>query len=103
MFHTTIGNLGHLSIIISFASALLASFGYFMANANNTILTIEKSWLRFSKITFYIHSAAVIGIVASLFTIIYNHYYEYYYAWSHSSNSLPTHYMISSFWEGQEG
>ncbi|MEM6298810.1 MAG: cytochrome c biogenesis protein CcsA, partial [Bacteroidota bacterium] len=30
-------------------------------------------------------------------------YYEYHYAWSHSSNNLPTHFMVSCFWEGQEG
>src|SRR5690606_37940930 len=38
-----------------------------------------------------------------LFYIIYNHLFEYHYAWSHSSRTLPTHYIISSFWEGQEG
>ena len=39
----------------------------------------------------------------SLFEIIYNHRFEYFYAYSHSSKALPVHYMISSFWEGQEG
>ena len=35
--------------------------------------------------------------------MILNHHYEYHYAWSHSSNDLPVYYIISSFWEGQEG
>ena len=35
--------------------------------------------------------------------MIYNHYFEYQYVWQHSSKSLPTRYMISCFWEGQEG
>lgn len=103
MFHYAVGNIGHLSIIISFITAILASFGYFLASKNSNFLQQEQSWIRFSKTLFYIHFAAVLSIISCLFIIIYNHYYEYYYAWSHSSNSLPTHYMISSFWEGQEG
>ena len=38
-----------------------------------------------------------------MFIMIYNHYFEYQYVWQHSSKSLPTRYMISCFWEGQEG
>ena len=45
----------------------------------------------------------MLAVVGCLFNIIYAHRYEYYYAWSHSSNHLPVHYMISCFWEGQEG
>jgi cytochrome c-type biogenesis protein CcmF len=101
VFHSLIGNIGHLSIILSFVSSLLAAYGYF--NASNATIEKEKSWLNFSRIVFYVHCLSVFGIVASLFGIIYNHYYEYYYAWSHSSNNLPTHFMISCFWEGQEG
>lgn len=98
MFHALIGNIGHLSVIIAFIASILAAYGYFIASRSN-----DDSWVRFSKWSFYIHSASIISIVVCLFVIIYNHYYEYYYAWSHSSNSLPTHYMISCFWEGQEG
>jgi len=101
MFHSLIGNIGHLSIITAFVTAILAAYSYFMAARKDAFSA--KSWLTFSKTIFYIHCLAVIGIVVSLFTIIYNHYYEYYYAWSHSSNTLPTHFMISCFWEGQEG
>ena len=101
MFHSLIGNIGHASVILSFISSLLAAYGYF--NATKATLDTQKSWLNFSRVVFYTHCVSVFGIVASLFSIIYNHYYEYYYAWSHSSNNLPTHFMISCFWEGQEG
>lgn len=50
-----------------------------------------------------VHAGAVLAIVVTLFAIIYNHYFEYFYAWQHSSTALPAHYMISCFWEGQEG
>ncbi|WP_034923301.1 cytochrome c biogenesis protein CcsA, partial [Candidatus Accumulibacter vicinus] len=34
---------------------------------------------------------------------IKNHYFEYHYAYSHSDKKLPAHYLISTFWNGQEG
>ncbi|RYD89221.1 MAG: cytochrome C biogenesis protein, partial [Sphingobacteriales bacterium] len=37
------------------------------------------------------------------FYIIYNHYFEYHYAWSYTSRSLPVYYIVSGFWNGQEG
>jgi cytochrome c-type biogenesis protein CcmF len=96
-----IGDYGHLFVIISFFAALLASYGYFEAAKDNQLN--NKSWLIFSRIAFAIHAISVFSIVATLFAIIYYHRYEYHYAWSHSSNHLPVYYMISCFWEGQEG
>ncbi len=99
--HILIGNLGHLFVIIAFVMAVLSSFSFYKA----TVSAIDEKgeWLKTARIFYYIHAVSVFGIVTSLFTIIYNHYFEYHYAWSHSSLQLPTHYMVSSFWEGQEG
>ncbi|MFN3403407.1 MAG: cytochrome c biogenesis protein CcsA [Cytophagaceae bacterium] len=97
-----IGDLGHLFVIISFVSSAIAAFSYWKASGE--VLSAKGlSWKSFARANFFLHSFAVGGIIFSLFTIIYNHYYEYHYAWSHSSNNLPGHYMISCFWEGQEG
>src|SRR5690606_38198815 len=38
-----------------------------------------------------------------LYWIILNHYFEYNYAWANSFSSKPTGYVISSFWQNQEG
>jgi len=102
MIHTFIGNLGHFLLIASFVFSLLASVLYFIAAREKDPLK-SKQWAANGRASFYIHGAAVIGAIVSLFLIIYNHYFEYHYAWSHSSRTLPVHYMISSFWEGQEG
>lgn len=97
-----LGDLGHLCVIISFIFSILATISF--GKATVSIDEPKKdSWLRFARGIFFIHSLAVFGIVAALFTIISQHYYEYHYAWSHSSNNLPSEYMISCFWEGQEG
>ncbi|MCP4522056.1 MAG: cytochrome c biogenesis protein CcsA [Cytophagales bacterium] len=99
-----IGHIGHLSVIISFVAAVFATVAYFLAAQNEEKdLESSKSWKNFARIAFGIHAFSVFLIVFSLFNIIYNHYYEFHYAWNHSSNHLPVYYMISCFWEGQEG
>ncbi|MFD1816295.1 cytochrome c-type biogenesis protein CcmF [Pseudarcicella hirudinis] len=102
MIHSNIGNIGHLLLIISFVTSLVATFGYFKATQSKD-LAIAADWRKFSRWAFYIHAAAVVGVASSLFVIIYNHYFEYHYAYSHSSLALPLQYMISCYWEGQEG
>ncbi|HEY0896150.1 MAG TPA: cytochrome c biogenesis protein CcsA, partial [Sphingobacteriaceae bacterium] len=52
---------------------------------------------------FLLSVIGVVGIGSCLYYIIYNHYFEYHYAYAHSSSTLPVYYIISSFWEGQEG
>ncbi len=100
--HESIGQIGHLAIIISFVTSLISTISFVLAELKKDD-SEKKSWQTFGTWLFHLHSVAVISFIVALFVIIYNHYYEYHYAWSHSSNFLPTHFMISCFWEGQEG
>jgi cytochrome c-type biogenesis protein CcmF len=100
--HYFIGDLGHLFVITSFITSLVSAFAYVKANGS-TDLHQKKLWLTNARIGFYFHTVAVFGVIAALFTIIYKHYFEYHYAYSHSSLHLPGQYMVSCFWEGQEG
>lgn len=101
MMNIFMGNLGHFMVILAFVSALISAISYYYFTRASEL---EKpSWRTFSRITFYIHGIASVAIAFSLFEIIYSHRFEYFYAYSHSSIGLPVHYMISSFWEGQEG
>ncbi len=102
MIHTFIGNAGHFFIILSFVTSILAAWNYFQAGKQENELK-KEGWLKLGRWTFYVHTFAVLAVIYCLFHIIYNHYFEYHYAWSHSSRNLPGHYMISCFWEGQEG
>lgn len=104
MLREYIGQAGHLSVIISFVSAIVAALGYFMATKHeDNNIEEANSWKRFARIAFAVHGVAVISIIVTLFTIIYKNYFEFHYAWEHASKSLPAYYMISCFWEGQEG
>jgi len=93
------GNLGHTAVVVSFITSILATISYFFAQQKPT----ETSWSKLAKNAFYVHVLSVLTVIGSLFYIIYNHLFEYHYAWQHSSRDLPVHFMISCFWEGQEG
>lgn len=102
------GKLGQFFIILSFCSALLATLSYFFATSTSLskdqlVRQNADGWKRIGRIAFRLNTFAVIGIGSCLFYIIYNHLFEYHYAWAHSSKTLPVYYIISSFWEGQEG
>lgn len=102
MQHPIFGQIGHLFIIISFVTAIVVAFGYFKAAQDENIES-ENRWIKFSRIYFYGHVVAILGIIFTLFYITAKHYFEYYYVWNYSSKSLPTEYILSSFWHGQEG
>ena len=102
------GKIGQFFIILSFCTALLATISYYFATTTNLskdylVRAGSDGWKRIARIAFLINIAAVLGIGSSLYFIIYNHLFEYHYAWAHSSKILPVYYIISSFWEGQEG
>jgi cytochrome c-type biogenesis protein CcmF len=102
MVHYLVGDLGHLFLIISFVTSLVAAFTYFKATRTEQI-DVQEAWKKNARLSFYFHVIAVIGASVCLFAIIYNHYFEYHYAYRYSSKTLPTHYMVSTFWNGQEG
>ena len=87
---------------LAMASATTATISFAFAEKNS--LSPEKSaWEKLGVGSFATHIASILGIIATLFYMIYTHDYRYHYVWSHSSNELPVYYMISCFWEGQEG
>ncbi len=102
--HLAPGKLGHFFAILSFVMALFGTFTYWRAAATeNKDLASSRGWLLLGRNSFVIHSAATAGVFFTLFYIIQNHYFEYFYVWRHSDLSLSPKYLLSCFWEGQEG
>lgn len=99
--HLLPGKLGQFFIILSFGASLLSLVSYYFATINKD--KADLSWQKIARYSFFTNVAAIIGIGSCLFYVIYNHFFEYHYAWAHSSTTLPVYYIISSFWEGQEG
>ena len=76
MFRTSLGIIGHYSVILAFVSALVATYTYWKASLDKT--SDKKYWLKISRISFGIHTIGILAIVISLFTIIFNKYFEYH-------------------------
>lgn len=100
--HLLPGQLGHLGVITIFIASLISAIAYFIST-NKKEEAEQNSFLKVGRWAFVAMAAGVLTTFFSLFFIIYNHYFEYHYAWRHSSIELPVYYMISCFWEGQEG
>lgn len=94
------GQIGNSFIILAFISALVSCIFYFVASKENQL---DESWRKIARSAFRIHSLAVIGIIATLFYMLLNHLFEYEYVWHHSNTAMPKRYILSCFWEGQEG
>jgi cytochrome c-type biogenesis protein CcmF len=99
MLRPYLGNIGHISAIIAFVAALVSTYAYWQSSNEKA----KPEWLKFARWSFYIHSLAIVSVCVTLFSIIFNHYFEYHYAWDNSSLSLPLGYAISCFWQDQEG
>src|SRR5687768_6159981 len=97
--HLLPGQLGHFFVITGFVAALLALLSY----RKTTILNQDISWLKLSRIAWFVHGFSILAAIATIFFMMVNQYYEYRYVWDHVSDDLPMKYIFSAFWEGQEG
>ncbi|HSC55150.1 MAG TPA: cytochrome c biogenesis protein CcsA [Phnomibacter sp.] len=100
--HLLPGQIGHFLVVLSLVSSLVASISFFLS-FRSPALDARKNWLKIARIAFLLETVAVLGTFISLYYIISHHLFEYKYAWQHSSKALPMEYLLSCFWEGQEG
>jgi cytochrome c-type biogenesis protein CcmF len=100
--HLLPGQLGHFFAILSLVASLVATVAFYKAT-NITDLADKKSWLRLARVAFLAETISVVAIFSILYYIISSHLFEYKYAWQHSSRALQVEYLLSCFWEGQEG
>lgn len=92
---------GNTFVFLSFSAALLAAIAYFCSTQNNEFE--NGSWKKLGRLAYRIHSLAVVGIMATLFMMIFKHLYQYSYVWGHSDDTMPRMYTLASFWADQEG
>jgi cytochrome c-type biogenesis protein CcmF len=92
------GKIGNLLVFLSFTASLISAVSFYQYLKTN-----DHSWKSFARKSFALQTFSVIGIFGLLFYLILNHRFEYYYVWEHSSTNLPLRYILSCFWEGQEG
>jgi cytochrome c-type biogenesis protein CcmF len=100
--HLMPGKLGQFFVVLSFAGSLVASISYFKT-ANAKTLEESASWRKMARFAFLTNAISVFIVFATVFYIIHKHYFEYNFAWEHSSKNLDPKYMLSCIWEAQEG
>jgi len=98
-------NIGNITIIIAFLSALGATILYLLEESKSGIAQKLRSSPGKSYSDRLFSVSVFAGIVASaiLFYSLITHQFQYSYVAHYSSRDLPLFYLISSFWAGQEG
>lgn len=100
--HLLPGKLGHFLVVLSFVSALLATYSYFVATKRRESEAGDQ-WKNLGRFSFLLHGLATIGIIGTLFYILNGKMYEYEYAWANVSDDLPSRYVFAAFWKEQQG
>ena len=96
--HLLPGKIAHFALVLGFIACCMAVFSFYKHTQ-----TKEDGWNTLGRISFLVHALGVFTLVGCLFYVMVNHMYEYKYAWEHTSDDLPMRYILSAFWEGQEG
>ncbi len=96
--HLLPGELGRSFTLLAFVFAGLAAIAFALGRNK-----VDSHWNALGKLAFGIHGLSVFSLIACIFYILTHHYFEYDYAWKHSNLDLPMRYILSAFWEGQEG
>ncbi len=99
--HLWVGQLGQIAIVIAFVSSIISLLGYSIYTNKNQPL--DTSWKSVGRWSYIIHIITITLVIGLVFFAMINQYYEYAYAYQHVSSDLPMRYIVSAFWEGQEG
>jgi cytochrome c-type biogenesis protein CcmF len=62
-----------------------------------------ERWRGPARQSYVLMTAAIVLGSALLMYLLVTHDYRLHYVWAYSDNLLPLHYLISTFWGGQEG
>jgi cytochrome c-type biogenesis protein CcmF len=101
--HLFFGELGQLAIFAAFAFSLISALSYFFATQSRSSDLKRKAWTRLGRISFSVHGISILLTMGLIFYIMLQKHYEYAYVFDHVSDELPFRYLLSAFWEGQEG
>ncbi|HEY8734029.1 MAG TPA: cytochrome c assembly protein, partial [Puia sp.] len=98
--HLIPGKLGQFFVVLSFAGAFVATLSYYKT-ASAKSPQESASWKRMARFAFLLNVISTFIVFATVFYIIHQHYFEYNFAWEHSSRNLDPKYMLSCIWEAQ--
>jgi cytochrome c-type biogenesis protein CcmF len=95
-----LGTIGQLLILTSFVACGLSTFAFFQSARSERG---ASDWRRIGRAAWCVMAAGVALASGVLFYLLLAHQFQYAYVYQHSARALPTHYVFSAFWAGQEG
>lgn len=100
--HLLPGQAGHFFVLLAFVSSILATIAFYKSH-KSPLESERASWLKLARSVFFVEFASLLAVFALVYFICSSHYYEYLYAYKHSSRELEPKYLLACIWEGQEG
>lgn len=88
--------MGSLALYLAFAGGVISIWAYYRA-------VNDDKFLRLGRRSLYISSGGIILSAAFLISDILQHNFGNAYVWSYSDRGLPLHFLVSTFYAGQEG
>lgn len=96
--HSSIAFLGKLFVNIAIIAPLLSTVFYLLSFKNQGL-----RFKNFGRVLYILHFVSILAASLLLYVAIFGHYFEFAYVYKHSASYLPTKFLISAFWAGQEG
>jgi cytochrome c-type biogenesis protein CcmF len=90
-------NLGQVLIATGLAGSITALVSYVLTARG------KSRWLVPARLGHIVMTLCLAASVALLMNLVLNHRFEYTYVYRYSSTDLPLHFLVSTFWAGQEG
>jgi cytochrome c-type biogenesis protein CcmF len=84
-------------VIMALAAMVTSTVSFFLASRGNS------RYFNLGRISYYYFVALVTAACALLFYYFMTGDYSFKYVYDYSSSELPTFYLISAFWAGQQG
>jgi cytochrome c-type biogenesis protein CcmF len=98
-----LGTIGDILVLVAFVSSGASAFAFFWSARSEGAPAAAASWKRAGRGAWGVMALALVAVSGILWYLILTHQYQYAYVYQQSSNSLPLHYLFSTFWAGQEG
>ena len=98
--HLLPGSIGRFLIYLSIFAGLAGIYYYMQVVKKGSE---NRNTRKIARLAYIVQTSSIVGVCLVLFYLIINHYFEYAYVYKHSSTLMPSKYIISSFWAGQEG
>ncbi len=98
-----VGQAGNFFIVLGFISAILAAAAYSLYQFGVNKVEADTRWLAIGRWSWITHVVSIGSVFALIMYAMLSEMYEYVYVYEHVNEVLPGEYILSAFWEGQEG